>query len=748
MTLANSTFLSRESGVNMYIAHKTDDGREQSVYDHLVGTAALSAGFAVEPFKSAAEFIGLIHDIGKYAPDFQKRINGSNIKFEHAICAAIETEKLAADNQSRIIAPMLEYCTAGHHTGLPDGGSLGNDENSAELSGRMKRAKYYTGSADYSAFAEEITLQLPDTGGLFKLFTDGLNIGDTCELTERYAFFTRYLFSCLTDADFLDTEKFFSPEIERDLSSNFDAVSSAVDDKLKCLSENSETELQKSRRDLLNQAIKNNTADDNILMLNMPTGSGKTLCSLKLAIDMIRRSQGRLKRVIYVIPYTSIIEQTADSFTTLFGKYADILQHHSNHFYDAESESTDNTSQKLRLACENWDAPFVITTSIQFFQSLYHYKSSSLRKLHNMAESVIVFDEIHLLPLEVLQPCLRGVGYITKYLGSKALFLSATMPDYSKLFDSFISQCSYKELIIDKSSFVHFSKCSYTDLGRIDIEDVIAKTLDYRSVLIVVNSRKTARDIYSQLSGNKYHLSTYMTPADRSEVISRIRKDLGNNVQVTVVSTSLIEAGVDLDFEVVFRQLAGLDSILQSGGRCNREGRRNNGEVFIFDTDEKSCGELSLRAEITKGLLSEFDDITFQECIREYYERLFYNRKNIIDKNTISGKDFFSGGSLKELPFRTYAEHFEFIKDDTVAVVVNNCPECEGLLEEFYNDPRAVRRKLQRYSVGLKYRNEFIKLLETGRIEEKHRGVFVLTDPDDYSSETGILIDRINDIII
>ncbi|MBR6045446.1 MAG: CRISPR-associated helicase Cas3' [Ruminococcus sp.] len=729
-----------------FLAHRTEDNREQTLIDHLNGVAKLSEDLSLTPFKPYGRFLGLHHDIGKYADDFQKRVRGANIRFEHAICGAIELDKFEISRVQKAFIPMFEYCIAGHHTGLPDGGSTGSGEECADLHGRLKRAKDYVGNADYSAYKNEIKEIFPDTSALFKMLTLNISKDDNREIVERYAFFTRYLFSCLTDADYLDTEKFFMPETDRKLKADFEAVSAAVNRKMDELNKKAKTELQRTRHRLLEQAVTGSDGDENIFLLNMPTGSGKTLCSLKTALDMIGRSHGKLRRIIYVIPYTSIIEQTADEFTNLFGDHADILQHHSNYYFDTENDEC-TTEKKLQLACENWDSPFVITTSVQFFQSLYHYRGSSLRKMHNMAESVIVFDEIHLLPLEMLQPCLRGVGYITQYLDSKAIFLSATMPDYARLFNDYLPGCRYKELITDRADFVFFKKCSYRYLGKTDIESIVCKAEEYTNALIVVNSRKTAREVYSQLSGNKYHLSTYMTPNDRSRVIECIRKDLDDGVQLTVISTSLIEAGVDLDFEAVFRQLAGLDSILQSGGRCNREGRRDDAEVFIFETDEKGRDELSLRTEITRGLLNDFEDISSSECICEYYNRLFYNKNDMIDRNSISDKEYYSGGGMDGIAFRTYAEHFEMIRDDTVAVVVDNCKESSDILAGFCNDPKSARRRLQRYSVALKYFSEFIPMLETGRIEEKYNNLFVLTDNGDYSPETGILSDRSNDII-
>ena len=230
------------------------------------------------------------------------------------------------------------------------------------------------------------------------------NSNDKSDFIEKYAFFTRYLFSCLTDADFLDTERFCNPDIDRNLRCDSKKMEQAIDDKFKGFT--ADTPLKKARNILQKQAIINSDSNKQISILNMPTGSGKTLCSMKIAINKMIKHQK--KRIIYVIPYTSIIEQTAEVFENIFGEYADIVQHHSNYCYDTENDST---AEKLKRSTENWDAPIIITTSVQFFQSLYHYKGSGLRKLHNMADAVIVFDEIHMIPLECLQPCLRGIGY-------------------------------------------------------------------------------------------------------------------------------------------------------------------------------------------------------------------------------------------------------------------------------------------------------------------------------------------------
>ena len=718
------------------LAHITEDGRKQSLSEHLENVSALAEKFALPAFKSLARTAGAAHDIGKNAQAFQDRLDGSSEKFEHSACGAIEIENISGDKKAAVIKPLLEYCIAGHHTGLPDGGTIGDTDDGTTLHAKIKRADSYTGKRDYHGSEDYMKLSLPDVTEFIEL----IDFKDKKGFFEKYAFFTRYVFSCLTDADFLDTESFCSPQTIRETKFDSEKMLCAVKDTLSSF--RAETGLQKSRSRIQKQALDNLDYESSINILNMPTGSGKTLCSLRLALELLKRSNGRLKRIIYVIPYTSIIEQTAKIFTEIVGQYADIVQHHSNFIYDDSGEN-DLTAAKLKKACENWDAPVIITTSVQFFESLYHYKSSRLRKLHNIAESVIVFDEIHLLPVDQLQPCLKGVGYITKYLDSKAIFLSATMPNYKKLFEKYIPQCSINELITDKSEFKCFDKCGYTDLGEQTVESIVQKAGERRSCLIVVNSRRSAREVYTALNGNKYHLSTFMTPNDRTKTIERIRNDIENGRQVCVVSTSLIEAGVDLDFETVFRQLAGLDSILQAGGRCNREGRRSKGEVFFFSTQEKLHGDLALRANITQQLTKEFEDINSGECIEEYYDRIFKFKEKAIDSNSISNHL----SDINSIPFRTYAQGFEFIKNETISVVIDNCDDTASLLQQAANGGRNAKRKLQSFSVSLKLR-EFSEMLGTGRIFMHSSGLYVLTGKDDYSSETGLMIERNNDIII
>ena len=721
-----------------YYAHTREDGERQTVKAHLTGVSEKAEKFSVDLLKPIAKKASLYHDIGKYALNFQKRLDNDKVKFSHAACGALEYKKFADKNDC--FAPLMEYCIAGHHTGLMDGGTVADSSDIPTLSGTLKRENEYTGESDYSAYSTEIEFATLTQEERTPLYNELLSAKDPTELIERYAFFTKYVFSCLTDADFLDTEIFCNKNVERGMSGDFKMALDKLNRELSDMPSN--TPLRQARSRIQQQAFDNSVNKSHISILDMPTGSGKTLCSLKLALE-----SGK-KRIIYVIPYTSIIEQTANKFEKMFGDVLHVLQHHSNYSYDGNTEEEKKTAEKLKKTCENWDAPLIITTSVQFFQSIYHYKGSALRKLHNLRDSVIVFDEIHLIPTELLRPCLKAVGYITKYLNSEALFLSATMPDYSKLFDKFLPDVNYNKLVTDRTNFKYFKKCEYKDMGRTTLETIAENASRCKNALIVVNTKKTAAELYYLVQGEKYHLSANMTPAHRSRVIEVVRKKLENGEHITVVSTSLVEAGVDLDFNTVFRQLSGLDSILQAGGRCNREGKDDKGYVYVFDIDEtyRKGSDLAMRINKTKGLLEKYQDITSYDCIKEYYDGIFDFNQSRIAENSIAkyneqSNSFDRQGLMSpySIPFRSYAMQFEYISADTISIVIDdpNDQTCHELVETLRNGDMSVRRALQKYSVSV-YMNVFKDLYSQGVLNDHGTGIFILENQSYYNNETGL----------
>jgi len=725
-----------------YYAHTREDGERQTVKAHLEGVSKLAEGFSVDFLKPLAKKAAFDHDLGKYALKYQWRLDDDNIKFSHAACGALEYKKFADKNDcfASLFAPLMEYCIAGHHTGLMDGGTDADNSDSPTLSGTLKRGNEYTGDSDYSAYATEIEFATLTQEEITPPYNELCSAKDPTELIERYAFFTKFVFSCLTDADFLDTEIFCNKNVERGMSGDFEKALDKLNRELSDMP--SDNPLRQARSRIQQQAFDNSVNKSHISILDMPTGSGKTLCSLKLALE-----SGK-KRIIYVIPYTSIIEQTANKFEKMFGDVLPVLQHHSNYSYDGNTEEEKKTVEKLKRTCENWDAPLIITTSVQFFQSIYHYKGSALRKLHNLRDSVIVFDEIHLIPTELLRPCLKAVGYITKYLNSEALFLSATMPDYSKLFDKFLPDVNYNKLVTDRTNFKYFKKCEYKDMGKTTLETIAENASRCKNALIVVNTKKTAAELYNLVQGEKYHLSANMTPAHRSRVIEVVRKKLKKGEYITVVSTSLVEAGVDLDFNTVFRQLSGLDSILQAGGRCNREGKDAKGYVYVFDIDEtyRKGSDLAMRINKTKGLLEKYQDITSYDCIKEYYDGIFDFNQSRIAENSIAkyneqSNSFDRQGLMSpySIPFRSYAMQFEYISADTISLVIDdpNDQTCHKLVETLRNGDMSVRRALQKYSVSV-YMNVFKDLYSQGVLKDHGTGIFILENQSYYNNETGL----------
>lgn len=620
---------------------------------------------------------------------------------------------------------LLAYCAAGHHAGLQNGGAINDSPDDGTLHAALNKD-----ASDYLPEGERFRREMPDMSGLMNMITDGAE-NDISELVERAAFFTRYLFSCLTDADFLDTERFCSPDAERGVTGDFSKALELVNDKLSGFP--ADTKVKQARKRLQEQAFIS-CGSRGIHILNMPTGSGKTLCSIRLA-HMKAVSEGK-KRIIYVIPYTSIIEQTADIFQSIFADVLPVVQHHSNYCPDEDDENG-LTSDKLKRVCENWDAPLIVTTNVQFFQSFYHRKSSRLRKLHNIADSVIVFDEVHMMPIPFLQPCLRAVGYAVKYLGSEAFFLSATMPDFGELFGKYAKGCGYDELVSDKSEFGSFRNCGFKFLGQTAWERLAQMSEENDSSLIIVNSRKSAGRLYDMckfMDRRVYCLSTYLTPNDRTRLISEIREALRGGEKITVISTSLIEAGVDLDFRAVYREIAGIDSILQSAGRCNREGRKDNCFTYIFiGEDGMPKGELEMKAQISKGLLESGKNIAEPEVISEYYNRLYGFRGEEIAENTIST----GVKGFDQIPFKDYSERFDnMIDGDTVGIVIP-CEENQTLLEKLSFGDRSVLRRLQRYTATVHF-HEFRDMLERGVIGDMGTGVYRLTDPGLYTADRGL----------
>lgn len=724
---------------NQYIAHINEiTKKEQTVKEHSENTATLCYQFSIPDLKDMMYVIGLAHDIGKYLEEFKRKMSGENIRVEHSTCGAL----VVKDLYPNAAGLLMEYCVAGHHSGIPDGGYKNDTPDLSTLQGRLKRS-----FEDFSAYKEE--LEIPEINVMDILNFMVADCGKNVELfIDKFAFLTRYCFSCLTDADSIDTAEFCGAEKIAPLTTNFSACLQKINDRLssfKCT-----TDLQKTRNNLQQQVFQKANTDGEIYLMNMPTGSGKTLCSMKFALERLMKKEK--KRIIYIAPYNSIIDQTAAVFGEVFGEDAEIFRHQSTFSYD-DADYTEDYRKAAKSAAENWAVDsIIITTEVQFLESIHANRRGKLRKLHNMADSILVFDEAHLMPVKYLQPCLRAIVYITRYLNSEAIFLTATMPDFSSLIRKYALENSrIVNLIEDTSDFAVFQKCRYHYLGEMDTETLLEKAWNAPSSLIVVNSRKAARRLFEECGGRKYHLSTYMTPFDRKPVLDAIRRDLqkleedfpdGAEVpedrRITIISTSLIEAGIDIDVHTAFRELTGLDSILQTGGRCNREGKRDKGDVFIFEFCQEKKQAQEEKASITKGIIKKYADISCSQSITEYFARLYAMKEDEIREHTITN----DCSNIDSIKFKEYAEKFEIIDSKMVSVVVPRDETSRKWVEtlKYTGGGVEIVRKLQMYTCSV-YSYELDELILQHVIEDYGTGIWCLTNPDYYDEQIGIVFE-------
>lgn len=725
--------------------------------EHLCCTAEIAAGFA-EGFDSGswAFLAGLWHDLGKYRASFQEKlsravdtdahIEGRDSRVSHSHAGA----QHAIDQLGPGAGSLLAMLIAGHHAGLPDRHS--SDGNNSSLATRLASTMAKDECRDVAGAEVPAEILKP------AVRPEAIpSVG-----AEGYALWLRMLFSCLVDADFLDSERFFSPErfAQRgrfpDMAALHEAYVRHMDRLTSAAAADSMVNQQ--RASVLAQCLnkgRDTALAPGFFRLTVPTGGGKTLASLGFALEHAL-THGR-RRVVYAIPYTSIIEQTARIFREVFAPLGDdiVLEHHSN--LDVDKHNENHIS---RIATDNWDAPLIVTTNVQLFESLHAARTSRCRKLHNLVGSIIVLDEAQMLPRDFLSPVLRVLKLLVAQYKVSVVLCTATQPMLSTR-KSPVGQHTLLDGIDTAHDLIDDSPSLFAALDRVNFnwptdlqtetswEALAKEILGHDCALVIVNRRRDARELHAQLADpDAVHLSALMCAEHRSTVIDQIRERLrarrngSDRRPLRVISTSLVEAGVDLDFPVVFRALAGLDAIAQAAGRCNREGGLpHKGQLYVFVAPGGlPPGTLKQGVQATSAMIKtgRIGARLLPSHFDEYFDR-YYGQD---DKYDVQGIAELLKPDRSAL--RTAAERFRLIDDKGQSVIVQYRPEGKdespvpGWLSALQADDKAswARRKLQRYTVTVPEK-EWEKLVRNGDIEERC-GLWVAL-PVRYDPALGLL---------
>lgn len=656
-----------------FFAHSTnrnDRADWQSLKDHLIAVGELAANYA-SPFgaQALARIQGQLHDLGKYTYDFQRRLAGG-APVDHATWGA----RIASELCDKDLGMLLAYGIAGHHAGLANG--RGGQLRTA-LTDRLA-APLPVLQPDWKREIElppDSTLKLPQGFRIINKRERGI-----FQLT----LLARMLFSCLVDADFTDTNEFYRRIEGKGLRNTGDAPTlEQLRQRLevKLSSFRADNDVRRIRAHILAHARGKAAEAPGLFSLTVPTGGGKTLSSLAFALD---HAIGHgLRRIIYVIPFTSIIEQNAQVFRDAFADLGEaaVLEHHSA-FFDRPAFAPES-KEKLGLAMENWDAPVVVTTAVQFFESLFADRPSRCRKLHNIAGSVVILDEAQMLPLKLLRPSIMLLDELALNYRVSIVLCTATQPAL-RVDDGFRDGFgNVRELAPEpKRLYDQLRRVNVRHIGTLDDCALTDQLRQRDQVLCIVNNRRHARAAYESIADlpGARHLSTLMYPRHRRQVLANATQLLQNGEPCRLVTTSLIEAGVDIDMPTVLRAQAGLDSIAQAAGRCNREGKRPRevSEVLVFATaneDWKPPQELKQYAQIFHEVLRRHEhDLLSLEAINAYFQHLYWQKgTSELDAQGLLAL-LRDQGRSDSLPFETLASKFKFIETATRPVIVPFVP--------------------------------------------------------------------------
>ena len=652
-----------------------DDRDWELLPDHLNAVAGTAASYS-EPIGAGQWgcIAGLLHDLGKAKPEFQAYLRGERPSEPHSG----EGARFAAETLG-VPGKLIAYAIAGHHAGLPNGIGRADGRPATPLDERIR---------DAARLDLPVGIELPRPDGPPAPLA-GIAADDLANF--RLHVFTRMLFSALVDADFLETEAFYDRaegrQHPRGWSGTLSGLRAALDAHLAAFGP-PEGGINAERARILAHARERAGHAPGLFSLTVPTGGGKTLTSLAFALD--HAIAHGLERVIYVIPYVSIIEQTAAVFRKALGDGDAVLEHHASFDWKGLDDPTE--SERLKLAAQNWDRPVVVTTAVQFFESVFANRPSKCRKLHRLAKSVIILDEAQMLPLHLMRPCLAMLKELARGYGASVVFCTATQPALKRgaKGDGFpapegLDPAEVTELAPDPPRLYEaFRRVKVEDAGTLDDSALVEALRERDQVLAIVNNRRHARALFDRLEGaeGRAILTTWMTPAHRRAVLAKVRQRLQDGTPVRLVATSLIEAGVDVDFPVVWREAAGIDSIAQAAGRCNREGRRETGEVFVFRSgaDFLPPPELRQFAEIGRQILARHTDPLSLEAVRDYFRELYWRRGiEALDAAEVGSRRgimaaLAEAGNQLDFPFADIAAAFRLISDGALPLVIRSGP--------------------------------------------------------------------------
>ncbi len=719
----------------------------ETLHDHAQAVAECAAVFA-QPFggQEAARMLGWVHDLGKIKPRFQAKLRGEANREPHSG----EGAKLLLSRCGGF-GPLLAACVAGHHSGLPDMGDLAR------------------------RLAAVPELDLPDwmpTPAPLAPF--GPLVGnDISHFTIQFA--VRMLFSCLVDADETETAAFYDTvegrPVTRAPAVLTEAHRTAFNDHVAGF--DGKTGLVNTlRAEILDHARAQATQQIGLFTLTVPTGGGKTLTSLGFALD--HALHHGLERVIHVIPYTSIVEQTADVFSSVLGQ-DQVVEHHSTFDWDGVDDEED--LRRLRRVTRNWDAPVIVTTAVQFFESLFAARKRRCAKLHNLARAVIVIDEAQTMPRKLLRPCLAAISELAQHYGATVVLSTATQPVLTRTAGLAVPEAldGVRELAPEpKRLYAALRRTRVTDLGPQDDAALVDRIKSAQQVLTIVNNRRHARSLFDDLADlpGARHLSTMMTPQHRRHVLNDVRERLTGALPVRLISTSLVEAGVDVDFPMVLRAAAGIDSIAQAAGRCNREGRLDDlGEVIMFTPISEGSEppeEVRQMAETGAEILAAYkSDPLSADAVSAYFRKLLWVRGyEDLDSVRVGPEDGpYSIGIMKEIAgaggnctfrFEQIAQAFRMIENSQAPVIIRG--GLWGIPDDLLRDlayatgTDGIARALQPYLVNLPH--PIRRNLETSRAaslwrEDLFGREFLLLDHSElYNDNAGMRMDRFEEMAL